>query len=65
MIDPKTLSAAYVGCRVIYYRPFCNREEGVLSSWNEQYVFVRFKGPTGEACLPEDLTFAEDYDGEP
>lgn len=56
MIDPKTLTEADVG-RNVTYREHCTVEFGKLSSWNEKYVFVRFKGPTGEACEPEDVSF--------
>ena len=62
MIDPKTLTDADKGRKVIYQEPGdfegAKREEGELSSWNDFYVFVRFKGPNGESCLPEDVTFA-------
>lgn len=58
MINIGKLSAADVGSKVIYHRDFCQREEGELSSWNDAYVFVRFKGPTGEACDPSDVSFA-------
>ena len=57
MIDPSKLTEADKGRKVIYQRPYCDMEVGVLSSWNEHYVFVRFKGPGGEACEPEDVRF--------
>jgi hypothetical protein len=58
MIDPARLSEDDVGRLVIYHREHCNREEGKLSSWNDKFVFVRFKGPGGEACEPSDVSFA-------
>jgi hypothetical protein len=58
MIDPQTLTEADIGRKVIYHREYCDRQEGVLSSWNSTYVFVRFKSPNGEACEPEDVSFA-------
>lgn len=62
MINPATLTEADKGRKVIYQEPGgfegAKRQEGELSSWNERYVFVRFKGPNGEACNPEDVTFS-------
>ncbi len=57
MINLLELTQEDVGRNVIYHREFCNREFGKLSSWNHKYVFVRFKGPNGEACEPEDVSF--------
>lgn len=62
MINPKDLTEADVDRLVIYQEPGgfpgAKREEGRLSSWNDLYVFVRFKGPQGESCRPEDVSFA-------
>ncbi len=57
MIDPKTLTPADIGRKVSYRREFCRPEDGELTSWNDKTVFVRFKGPTGEGCEPEDVSF--------
>lgn len=57
MIDPKALTESDVGRNVTYHREYCDREHGTLTSWNEKFVFVRFKGPTGEACEPSDVSF--------
>lgn len=57
MIDPKKLTQADVGRNVTYKTAFCETEHGTLTSWNEAYVFVRFKGTSGEACRPEDVRF--------
>ena len=57
MIDISKLTEADKGRNVTYHREFCKKEFGKLSSWNSTYVFVRFKGPNGEACLPEDVSF--------
>ena len=57
MIDINKLTDQDKDRGVIYHRPYCDREVGKLSSWNDKYVFVRFKGPFGEACLPEDISF--------
>lgn len=61
MIDPKMLTKDDIGRHVVYSRDFCNTEHGTLSSWNDKYVFVRFKGPTGEACEPNDVRFLYDH----
>ena len=58
MIDPKTLTPADVGREVIYTPTVGEPERGTLTSWNEHYVFARFRGPGGESCRPEDLCFA-------
>lgn len=57
MIDISKLTEHDVGRNVIYHREYCDREFGKLSSWNEKFVFVRFKGPTGESCEPDDVSF--------
>lgn len=57
MIDINKLSPTDVGRNVTYHREFCKVEYGYLTSWNQRYVFVRFKGPTGEACEPGDVSF--------
>lgn len=57
MINPKTLSRNDVGRKVVY-TDFGRTQEGILSSWNDTTVWVRFKGPCGEACDPKDLEFA-------
>lgn len=58
MIDISKLKGSDVGRKVVYRREHCKREEGELSSWNTCFVFVKFKGPTGEACDPADVSFA-------
>ncbi len=58
----KSLSDFTVGQHVRYVpyhahgdlnHPDC--ENGVVSSISDKYVFVRFKGPNGEACKPDQL----------
>lgn len=56
-IEIKLLKESDKERNVIYHREFCDRQVGQLSSWNENYVFVRFKGPGGEACEPDDVSF--------
>jgi len=57
MINIKELKDSDKGRNIIYNRQYCKEEIGKLSSWNEYYVFVRFKGPNGESCEPEDVSF--------
>lgn len=61
MIEISKLSQKDIGRNVTYHREFCKKEFGVLSSWNDMYVFVRFKGPNGEACDPDDVSFDLNY----
>lgn len=56
MIEISKLTEADIG-RSVTYRRNSVRETGQLSSWNNHFVFVRFTGPNGEACIPEDVTF--------
>lgn len=57
MIDLSKLTRDDIDRNVIYHREFCKKEVGKLSSWNSKFIFVRFKGPSGEACEPEDVSF--------
>jgi len=57
MIEPSALIKSDKGRKVVYHPLFCPHQEGVLTSWNDKFVFVRFNGPTGEACEPEDVSF--------
>lgn len=46
------------GRRVIYARkdPHRTTERGIISSWNDKYIFVRYSaGSTAAATSPEDL----------
>lgn len=46
-----------VGRKVVYERPFCSKEVGVITSVNDTYVFVRYgTNQTSHATSPEDLT---------
>ena len=58
MINISELCSHDVGRKVVYHREHCRREEGELTSWSANYVFVKFRGPNGEACEPEDVSFA-------
>lgn len=57
MIEISNLSESDKGRQVVYHREYCDREVGILSSWNDKVIFVRFKGPNGEACKPCDISF--------
>jgi hypothetical protein len=61
MIEISKLTEEDIGRNVTYHRDFCDKEFGKLSSWNQKFVFVRFKGPNGEACEPEDVSFDFDF----
>lgn len=53
MIDITKLTDADVG-RGVVYAP--KREQGAITSWNEDYVFVRYHATGGsQATRPEDL----------
>jgi hypothetical protein len=60
VIDPKPGDEGRI---VIYARldPHRKTERGVISSWNEHVVFVRYTiGSTGAATLREDLEWESD-----
>lgn len=59
MIRIEKLNGKDIGRRVLYHRQFCTPEEGKLTSWNQKFVFVQFKGCNGEACDPQDVSFIE------
>lgn len=55
------LTNADKGREVIFHHHHGERDSGILSSWNEHYVFCRFtSGSTAAACDPEQLTFANE-----
>ena len=64
MIKIHELKESDIGREVIYHRTYCNKEVGKLSSWNDKFIFVRFKGPNGEACEQEDVSFGNLVRGE-
>lgn len=57
MIDIKSLTKDDVGRRVTLHKEYFETEHGTLSSWNDVFIFVKFKGTNCEACHPEDVTF--------
>lgn len=58
MIRLENLAESDKGRKVIFTYSHGERVEGELSSWNDRYVFVRFKGPNGEACDPSMCEFS-------
>lgn len=64
MIEIGKLTEKDIGRNVLYHREYCTPERGILTSWNKHFVFVRFKGPNGESCEPEDVSFDGILDNE-
>jgi hypothetical protein len=57
MLDIKEITNKDIGRRVIYYS-FNNKEIGVITSFNDCYIFVRYGGDVhSKATYPEDLVF--------
>lgn len=59
-IESKKLTKNDIGRKVIYTSPHGTKEEGVISSFidDRTYVFVQFRGPNGEACPENHLTWS-------
>lgn len=57
MIVLSELSEKDKGRNVVYLSGDKKQEVGQLTSWNDHFVFVRFHGPNGAACRPEDVSF--------
>ena len=52
-----SLISSDIGRKVVY-KSFTGNEEGVITSYNESYVFVRYGSDTGsQATRYEDLSF--------
>jgi hypothetical protein len=59
-------AASRIGARVVYrlFEGARSKQEGIITSSNASYVFVRYDGDTGsKATYASDLTFAEASDG--
>jgi len=58
MIEIKDLTHHDLGRGVVYRQGFSHAEDGVITSWNEAYIFVRY-GALGRvmATRPDDLDF--------
>lgn len=63
VIDVSKLTESDVGRAMIYRPHHGGIEHGILSSFNDNAVFVRFLGPNGERCDPRCLDFAVDGEG--
>lgn len=58
MIDVASLKASDVGRGVVYTPAVGPREDGVISSWSDEWVFVRYgKNRTASATDPRELDF--------
>lgn len=62
MIDLASLTKSDVGRGVVYRpgHPWVPPEDGNISSWNDKYVFVRYRGDLHtKATDPRDLDWAK------
>ena len=55
MIEP---TAEDIGCWVIYHPPHADPEQGVVTSFNRSFVFVRYGEVLSKATRREDLIWA-------
>lgn len=54
----KKLSNTDIGRKVIYKSHHCDVEEGVITSFNDSFVFVKYgTGSTSQATRREDLNW--------
>lgn len=59
-IDNIELTQSHIGRRVLRPAagPWDKDEDGIITSWNERYVFVRYgRGDTSAATVPTELHF--------
>lgn len=62
MLDISALTAADVG-REVYYDGSAGREFGVISTWNDRFVFVRYGSSNwAQGTLPRLLSFSSRND---
>lgn len=67
MIDISTLTPEDIGKEIVYEdrsadgKILYKREIGTLSSWNNTFIFVKFKAETGAACLPDTVHWGMVY----
>jgi hypothetical protein len=57
------ITEEHIGKPVIYIPNHYNGdpaqcESGTISSFNDTYIFVKFKGPNGQACKGENLIWS-------
>lgn len=62
LIENKEVKNNDIGSPVTYIPDHANGnmshpdcEKGIISSYNENYIFVRFRSPNSQACRPENL----------
>ena len=60
MIEP---TQADIGRRVIYTMPHGEMTTGVISSWNDEWVFVRYTSGDTAAATPREALEYEDENG--
>jgi hypothetical protein len=62
MIDLSTLKPDHVGQLVIYTPGSGPREDGVITSWNDKYIFVRYGADKiSKATNPKYLDFLPSF----
>ena len=60
MISIAKLKPSDVGRGVVYVPPHDARQDGVVSSWNERWIFVRYRGQeSAQATDPADLQWLD------
>jgi hypothetical protein len=58
MIDLNSLTESDLGRGVVYTPRTGPREDGVITSWNDKYIFVRYDGDrVSKATNPGNLDF--------
>ena len=64
MIRLSDLTPEHVGRAVVYQDGVRQAEDGVITSWNDSVVFVRYGVQSqSRATYPRDLTFLSDAKG--
>jgi hypothetical protein len=59
MIEISKLTEEDKGREVAFDSPGSKREFGIISSWNERFIFVKYNGlQQSQATRPEDLRFS-------
>ena len=66
MINTDTLTDKDKSRVVIYTGPKGKTESGLITSWNDTFIFVRYGlGTSGVATMPENLHFEFEFDQKP
>jgi hypothetical protein len=64
MIEIAKLTEKDKGREVVFDSQERKREFGIISSWNERFIFVKYAGSQyGKATRPENLRFSIEYKG--